>query len=96
MFWKLKKALDFNVSKVQGLLITHEHIDHAKYAKKYQQSGFEIFASNGTLKDLKIKQNINNANALLPNKLVNIGNFKVLPFFGKTRCKRAFWFFDTS
>ncbi|MFK8281669.1 MBL fold metallo-hydrolase [Capnocytophaga cynodegmi] len=87
-----KKALDFNVSKVQGLLITHEHSDHAKYAKKYQQSGFEIFASNGTLKDLKIKQNINNANALLPNKLLNIGNFKVLPFLVKHDVEEPFGF----
>lgn len=87
-----KKALDFNISKVQGLLITHEHGDHAKYAKKYQQSGFEIFASNGTLKDLKVKQNINNANALLPNKLVNIGNFKVLPFLVKHDVEEPFGF----
>ena len=87
-----KKVLDFNVSKVQGLLITHEHGDHAKYVKQYQQSGLEVFASNGTINELKTKQNINNANALLPNKLVNIGGFKVLPFLVKHDAKEPFGF----
>lgn len=90
--FEAKKALDFNISKVQGLLITHEHDDHAKYVKKYQNSGFEVFASNGTIEHLKMKQRLKTANALLPNKLVNIGNFKVLPFLVKHDAKEPFGF----
>ena len=38
-------AIDYETSKVSGCFISHEHIDHAKYAKKYSMYGFSIYAS---------------------------------------------------
>ena len=38
-FIDVKKALDFNIRKVVGCLITHQHNDHAKYAKAMVDCG---------------------------------------------------------
>lgn len=35
----LKKAMDWNISKVQAVLVTHSHGDHVKYAGMYQLGG---------------------------------------------------------
>lgn len=36
------------VSKIVGCIVSHEHIDHAKYAESYAQMGIPIYASQGT------------------------------------------------
>jgi len=45
---EVKKALDYNFSKVSGIIITHEHGDHAKYIGHLLAHGLDVFASNGT------------------------------------------------
>lgn len=44
-FFRLTKC---PVSKVDGCLVSHEHIDHAKYADRYAQLGLSIYTSRGT------------------------------------------------
>ena len=36
------KALDYNISKVTGLLLTHEHGDHVKSFKDFVRSGMPV------------------------------------------------------
>lgn len=50
----VKKALDFNISKIVGLLITHEHGDHSKYAKNFVKEGIPTATSIGTSRELKL------------------------------------------
>lgn len=45
---EVKKALDFNISKIVGLLVTHEHGDHCKYVKDFYETGIDIRMSLGT------------------------------------------------
>lgn len=45
---KVKKALDFNLSKVVACLITHEHGDHAKHARKLHDCLIPIVCTSGT------------------------------------------------
>ncbi len=48
------KKMKINWGKVDALLITHEHMDHAKYAKDYnRRGGFNIYCTPGTAKQLK-------------------------------------------
>ena len=47
-FKEVKKKLNFDVSKIVGLLVTHEHGDHAKYIKDYLNTGIPIVMSKGT------------------------------------------------
>lgn len=53
-FQSVKKALNFNVSKIVGCLITHEHLDHSKHIKSVLDSGIDVFASLGTIRATKI------------------------------------------
>ena len=40
-FMEVKKALDFNVSKIVGVISTHIHNDHNKYLEKYKSAGIQ-------------------------------------------------------
>ena len=41
-FMGVKKALNFNVMKIVGLIASHIHGDHAKYIEEYRKSGIPI------------------------------------------------------
>lgn len=43
-FKAVKKALDFNIGKIVGLLVSHEHGDHAAYIQDYRKAGIPIMA----------------------------------------------------
>ncbi len=48
------KYMKLDWSKVDALLITHEHMDHSKYAKDYLKRGsFSIYCTQGTADNLK-------------------------------------------
>lgn len=42
-FKDVKIALDFNVSKIVGMVISHSHGDHAKYVSEYEKVGIPVF-----------------------------------------------------
>lgn len=42
-FMAVKKALDFNISKIVGVVVSHSHGDHAKHAGEYEKSGIPVF-----------------------------------------------------
>lgn len=42
-FLAVKKALDFNISKIVGVVISHSHQDHAKYAGEYEKAGIPVW-----------------------------------------------------
>lgn len=42
-FMTVKKALDFNISKIVGVVVSHSHGDHAKYVGEYEKSGIPVF-----------------------------------------------------
>ncbi len=68
-------ALDFQVSKIAGLLITHEHGDHAKHAEQYYKSGIPIGASQGTGEALKLPFGF-----MKPGHWYQFNNFSITPF----------------
>lgn len=43
-FKEVKKALDFNISKIVGVVVSHEHGDHAKYLYEYMKDGMPVMA----------------------------------------------------
>ncbi|MBS5955363.1 MAG: MBL fold metallo-hydrolase [Clostridiales bacterium] len=43
-FKEVKKALDFNISKIVGVVVSHEHGDHAKYLHEYLKAGIPVMA----------------------------------------------------
>lgn len=77
-FLDVKKALDFQIKKVVGCLITHQHNDHAKYIKNMADSGFYVLALPEVLTAKEI--NGSRVKALELGKGYKFGNFKVAPF----------------
>lgn len=80
-FMEAKKALGFNVKKVSGCLITHEHGDHSKYVNDVLDACIPVYTSEGTSKALRPKIKGNRYPLLLEHgSMFKIGNFRVLPF----------------
>lgn len=75
----IKKALDFNLEKVAGCIVTHEHLDHAKSINEVMSSGIDVWASAGTHVARKTDES-HRARTLINKVPVKIGNFKILPF----------------
>lgn len=42
-FMAVKRALDFNIRKIVGVIVSHSHGDHAKYASEYEKAGIPVF-----------------------------------------------------
>lgn len=75
---KIKRALNFNFSKIEGCLITHEHGDHAKAAKDIGGLGIDVYSSQGTLRAINCT-----SHRFIPvasKQAKRIGEFEVLPF----------------
>jgi phosphoribosyl 1,2-cyclic phosphodiesterase len=84
----LKLRLDFNISNIDGCIITHEHGDHCGKVMEYLKAGIKCYSSQGTIDATKIT----NHNFLpLSEKIrYQIGEFNVLPFPVKHDCKQPF------
>ena len=84
-FKDVKKALDFNLQKVVGCVITHEHKDHCKAVQDILKARVPVYASAGTISAM------NPQGYFLPliveaGVVFRIGNFKILPFDVKHDC----------
>lgn len=40
---EVKIALDFNIRKIVGVIVSHIHNDHAKYVSEYRKAGINVF-----------------------------------------------------
>ncbi len=86
-FKKVLPVLDYDVSKVQGVLVTHEHGDHAGHLKEVLGYGLKVYATAGTIegaarfskgtdfKPIQLPGNRENGYELL-----QLGRFEVIPF----------------
>lgn len=69
-FTKVKKALNFDLSGVVGVLVSHEHGDHADFVKDFVKFGKKVYCTAGT-------GNYNKIEYLKP---FEVGIFKITPF----------------
>jgi len=76
----VKKALGFNISKIAGALVSHEHGDHAKYIRSYIESGIDIISSRRVFESQTDLAASCRAKVVKPGKGYKIGRFKVIPF----------------
>jgi phosphoribosyl 1,2-cyclic phosphodiesterase len=78
-FMDFKKMIDWKISNVVGCIVTHEHLDHARYIKDFMQSGIPVytaFETQSALETITGERTI----ALSPNKSYQISSFTVVPF----------------
>jgi phosphoribosyl 1,2-cyclic phosphodiesterase len=76
-FSACEKVVDYNISKIKGCFITHEHQDHAHYAKTYAQY-LQIYSSYGTLEKLNLLDN--RAFPIKEKQRYTLGGFTIIPF----------------
>lgn len=75
---RIKKALNYDFSNIQGCLLTHEHMDHAKAIKDIANLGIDIYSSRGTFKALGYE-----GYRFVPTEAktpIKIGEFQVMAF----------------
>lgn len=75
-FKAVQAALDFNLSKVAGCLVTHEHLDHAKYIKDFIAGGIDVYCLQATADARKVDSH--RMIAIKEGKQFQVGNFKVI------------------
>jgi len=54
---KLQKALSYDLTNIDGCLLTHEHADHSKAVKEVMRAGIDVYASAGTFEALGVEKN---------------------------------------
>jgi len=85
---KLKIKTNFELSSLDGCLITHEHNDHSKAVKDLLKLGIDIYMSRGTATALSLTgHRIHTVNS---QKHFYIGSFVILPFDTQHDCEEPF------
>ncbi len=87
--WKeIQKGLNFDLSKVVGCLVTHEHKDHSKAIREVMTMGVNIYLSKGTIEALNIPvdSNYRAIHAHLGAQ-IDFCDFTVLSFATEHDCK---------
>lgn len=74
---EVKKALHWQLSKVVGCAVSHEHNDHAGYAEEYAAAGIKVLALPAVQQAKGIKRN---AIAVELGKAYKMGSFVLQPF----------------
>lgn len=72
-FKEVKKAIDFKVSKIVGVLTSHSHGDHAKYIPDYLKDRVPVFSTEHTAE-------IYNTHVIKHKVAFNLGDFRIMPF----------------
>ena len=73
-----EKVLGFKHEIIQSVFVTHEHLDHARYAKHYAMNALKVCSTKGTLDAIGIDKTLRME--LEPLKAYRFGGFRVLPF----------------
>jgi phosphoribosyl 1,2-cyclic phosphodiesterase len=77
-FSRIRKGLEFRVSEVAGVLVSHEHMDHAKAAADMTRAGVDVYASAGTMGALGLAGY--RAHQVVARRQFTLGTWIVLPF----------------
>lgn len=78
-FLEVKKALNFNIMKIVGVIVSHEHLDHAQYIKQYMRAGISVYTAFETQTALEVITG-ERTTAIPPLKKCQIGKFTITPF----------------
>jgi len=77
-FKEIQKKLNFQLSGVSGLLVTHEHKDHSKAVADMMKAGIDCYMSQGSAKAIGVSGH--RVKAVNAKESFNIGSWTILPF----------------
>lgn len=75
---KVKKAMNFDLSTVKGVIVSHEHGDHSQHINRFVTAGIPVLAPKETFNRRKVKSNI--AIEAHHQREYRFGGFTVKPF----------------
>lgn len=78
-FNKIKQTLNFQLSKVAGCIVTHEHKDHCIAAQDVMTAGIKVYTTAGTAKAIGIAGH-HRCQVIEKGPRYPIGGFKVMAF----------------
>lgn len=68
-FAEVKEALGYNIRKVAGCIVSHEHKDHARYVEEVKAAGIPVLGGEG----------IHPTKTIEPRHGYRLGGFKIIP-----------------
>ncbi len=74
----IRRGLDYQLSSIEGCLITHEHNDHSRAVKDMMKAGIDCYLSSGT-KDI-LGLDSHRAITIKNYQVFNIGSWQITPF----------------
>jgi phosphoribosyl 1,2-cyclic phosphodiesterase len=77
-FADIRKALDFRVSRLAGVLISHEHMDHSRAVADLAKTGVDVYASSGTIAARGLSGH--RVKTIEPKRQFEIGTWTIMPF----------------
>ena len=75
----IRKCLGTNMTKIDGVFISHEHKDHSKAIHEFLKSGIYIYTSKGTLTASGVERSAY-SHCIKSREVITIGDITVLPF----------------
>jgi phosphoribosyl 1,2-cyclic phosphodiesterase len=75
----IKKALDFDLSKVVGCVVSHEHKDHCKAVHDVLNLGIDVYSGTKTWMEI-LPMNSHNVKMISSREVFKVGNFKIMAF----------------
>lgn len=75
---KLQQAFNFKLTKVDGVLISHEHADHSVAVKDLLKIGLNVYMTEGTRRALDIEHR--RIKIIEARKQFKIGEWTIMPF----------------
>lgn len=78
-FIEVKKAIDWQILKIKGCLLTHGHSDHSKNTKDFLKAGIPVYTNEETKQAVEFipGAQLYGVSAFKP---IHIGGFKIIPF----------------
>lgn len=78
---KLQQLAGFQLTALDGCLVSHEHHDHSKCVEKIIRSGIPVYLSQGTARALELPEAVLDlASEMESGKQFTIGSMDVMPF----------------
>lgn len=85
-FKTIQKGLNFDLSKVQGCIISHSHFDHCKAVPDLLKAGIDVYLSEQTKQAIGASES-HRTITIEPLKQFNVGDFTVMPFPTEHDCE---------
>jgi len=78
---KLTQGLGWKLSEIDGVLVSHEHKDHAGCVEKLLKDGMDCYMSSGTAEALELPEKLLElAHGIEAGEMCTVGSMHILPF----------------